>query len=218
MIVYARLPEAGKVKTRLADAVGHDSACEVYGAFIATITARVGGLRGMGLRIDYAPDTSEAREYFSQRHGDVAAQSPGDLGERMFNSFRSAFAAGFEKVCLIGTDIPDIPLIHIEKSFERLSAHDLVLGPSRDGGYCLIAMKEESRAVFENIAWSTTAVLEDTLRAAKDAGLATTLIPEWDDVDDAPGLERLRQRLEKSAGDAALDLLKQIIDKTDKRS
>lgn len=197
LIVYARQPEPGKVKTRLSAAIGTESACDIYLRFMDTLMDRIAILPDIHIRIDYEPDTAQAQEYFHAHYPNahLSAQTPGDLGERMLQSFHEGFSEGYAKVCLIGTDIPDVPMQHITQAYQLLDSHDLVLGPSRDGGYYLIAMKAAHRELFDGFRWSTGSVLDETLDRAREAALDTALVPPWDDVDDIEGLERLRIRL-----------------------
>ena len=113
--------------------------------------------------------------------------------------FSDLFAAGFGKVILVGSDLPTLPMSHLQQAMALTTPGTAVLGPSADGGYYLLGLAATGDGVpdlFTGIRWSTSAALDDTVAAAKKAGLQVTLVPPWYDVDDANGLTRLRRDLD----------------------
>ncbi|MFQ5667855.1 MAG: TIGR04282 family arsenosugar biosynthesis glycosyltransferase [Candidatus Binatia bacterium] len=194
LAVMARYPIAGTVKTRLAAAIGAQRACNLYRAFLRDIGARFGG----GPR--------ELVWVFHPPHADFAAvatpaarclpQRGRNLGERMHNCFRELFADGFANVIMIGADVPHVRETWLNEADEHLNEVDVVLGPSADGGYYLVAMRSP-HDVFSGIEMSTNRVLSDTLRKTAALGLQVRLLPETFDVDDERDLLRLRSLLEE---------------------
>ena len=110
-------------------------------------------------------------------------QCQGDLGERMLRSFRRAFRSGRRKAIIVGTDCPGMTVEQMERAFEELEHHPLVLGPANDGGYYLIGLKRPIPQLFRDIPWGTGEVLKRTLKAAEERALSTVLLEPLDDVD-----------------------------------
>lgn len=201
VLLFLKAPVSGAVKTRLARDIGNEAALELYRRFILDA---VDGLTQAGhrIRLCYAP--AEARDAIrsllpAQR--DLLPQEGGDLGERMENAFRTAFAGGFTRVLLLGSDIPDLPPAIIEEGFTSLLTNDLVLGPASDGGYYLVGSTPEGFLpdLFHDIPWSTDSVLRLSVKAAATAGRTLHLLPSWQDVDSAADLKDLARRNRDSA-------------------
>ena len=189
--MFAKRPEAGAVKSRLAAVIGPEWAARLYGAFLRDLVARLATMRANRV-IAYAP--ADAHAYFT----DLAAgqfrlvvQAPGSLGDRMAGFFSGSFQSGAERVVLIGSDSPDLPLGNVSRAFEELADHDVVLGPSDDGGYYLIGMRRMIPEVFQDIRWSTSNVRTETIERLRGLGIAHALLEAWYDVDVVDDLERL---------------------------
>lgn len=188
LCVFARRPEKGRVKTRLAAEAGEAAALEAYRECLRATSALCaqaaprGGARG--LFVFGTPDgcAVDMAAYFP-RWAAFMDQGDGDLGERMLRAFRRVAPA-----VLIGTDSPDLPLAHVEQAFRDLETHDVVLGPAEDGGYVLIGMREAREALFRGVPWSSPDTLKATLDRAK--GLKVSLLPPWYDVDTRADYER----------------------------
>ncbi|NUN47263.1 MAG: TIGR04282 family arsenosugar biosynthesis glycosyltransferase [Candidatus Brocadiae bacterium] len=191
LCVFARRPESGRVKTRLAAEIGAEAALGAYRDCLRAVAAQAariaprGSLRG--LFVFGTPDgcVNDMAAWFP-RWSAFMDQGDGDLGERMGRAFRRCSPA-----VLIGTDSPDLPDAHVEQAFRDLESHDVVLGPAEDGGYVLIGLREQRPDLFRDIPWSTPAVLETTLKRA--AGLRVSLLPPWYDIDTRADLERWRR-------------------------
>ena len=108
-----------------------------------------------------------------------------DLGERLRNGFADAFSKGFRGAMAIGSDSPDLPEGIVIEAREALEVHDVVIGPSIDGGYYLIGFKPDTflPKAFDGIAWSTDAVFRETVDRLKEAALDVLILPPWSDVD-----------------------------------
>jgi rSAM/selenodomain-associated transferase 1 len=111
-----------------------------------------------------------------------------DLGARMAQAFSSLFAQGYQQVVLVGTDLPVLPATHCTQAFSLLNTHDLVLGPSTDGGYYLIGLRRPVPDLFVGIPWSTEHVFEKTQALATHLGLQMSLLPQVRDLDTADDL------------------------------
>ena len=183
LAIFARAPVRGRVKTRLAGALGEDLALAVYQRLLARTLATLGPGRGRFEPEIWLDGTVPCAHFEGFR---VIPQPDGDLGTRML----AAFDAGV--VALVGTDIPALTVDYVERALAALDDADVVVGPVADGGYCLIAMNASHAGLFRGIPWSTSRVLAATLDAARGLGLTTRLLePLWD-LDEAADLERWR--------------------------
>lgn len=197
--MFARCPVAGRVKTRLAARIGNEPAAALYEAFVCDLVLRFREAP-FAVRWEVAPPDDGFAERFGLPSSACFEQSGADLGARMLTAFREALAAGACRCVVIGSDMPHLRLEVVEEAFERLATTDLALGPAEDGGYYLIGLRE-AHDVFRGVAWSSPAVLDETLRRADQLGLSVALLERGFDVDEPSDLERLRLLL--AAGGAA---------------
>jgi len=193
LILFAKRPVPGRVKTRLSPPLSPEEAAEFYRCMLADILAKTARLDGVERFLYYEPDP-EAASFFARFAPGLSSvpQQGADLGERMATAFGELFAAGFEEIAIIGTDLPDLPVTFIKEAFRQLATDgtDAVFGPSEDGGYYLLAMRELHGRLFGDIPWSSGEVLELSLEQGKRAGLGIALLPVWHDVDTAADLLR----------------------------
>ncbi len=182
LIVFVKAPRSGFVKTRLADSIGAEAACEAYRELAQTLFDSLTDLANVELR--FAPDDADAEIRPWLRPGWTASpQGEGDLGDKLHNAFLAAFKDGCEKVAIIGSDCPDVTGADIREAWKRLNQRDLVLGPATDGGYWMIALKRPCARLFQKIAWSTGSVLAQTIAAGTDAGLEIDCLRPLTDID-----------------------------------
>lgn len=181
LLIFTKNPVLGKVKTRLAATVGDAEALRIYQLLLEK-TRRAALDVEAGRWLFYSdflePDDDWPETYFQKK-----LQTGHDLGERMENAFRQAFASGAGKVVIIGCDCPDLNGVLLQEAFQRLNEADFVLGPATDGGYYLLGMRQLEPALFRGIAWSTDAVRAETLKKMQAAGKTCFLLPELTDVD-----------------------------------
>jgi len=185
LIVFAKAPIPGEVKTRLCPPLDPDEAASLHGTLVLDAVERAKGLAGASLYVAGAPDL--AHPFFKVLEGRYGAkllpQRGPDLGARMKWAMQDAFEQGAEDVLLTGTDLPTLPRAHLMESLTLIKKHDVVLGPTADGGYYLIGLHRMVPALFEGIAWSTASVFADTKEKTEDAGLSLGLLPECRDLD-----------------------------------
>jgi rSAM/selenodomain-associated transferase 1 len=185
--VFVRAPQPGRVKTRLAAALGPDAALRVYRRLAEhAVHQALALLPSASLRIHYTP--AYARPAVAGWLGAGAEYVPqhgGDLGERMRTAFDEAFAAGHAPVVVIGSDLPALSTAHLHEALAALRTRDAVLGPARDGGYWLLGLRRPLPRVFHDIPWSTPGVLARTLERLRDQGVEPALLEELADVDEA---------------------------------
>jgi rSAM/selenodomain-associated transferase 1 len=190
--IFAKAPEPGQVKTRLAVAVSPAWAAAVAEAFLLDVTERLATVAARRV-LCFSP--TQARGYFESIAGPrfiLSPQADGDLGRRMAAFFTDQFHAGAESVVLVGSDSPTMPIAFIEQAFVELERRDLVLGPATDGGYYLIGCRGDLRSIFEGIPWGTSGVLAATLQIIARAHYRVALLPPWYDVDTLDDWRMLR--------------------------
>ncbi len=183
LLIFLKYPTPGKVKTRLAQALGARAACEAYRMCVETTLDRLHTFhRETRLWIDPPSAIAQTRRWLGRRWA-YRPQQGRDLGHRLRHAVAGAFAEGAQRVVVIGTDSPWLDRGTIHQAFTALRGHDLVLGPSRDGGYYLIGVATLAPAIFSGIGWSTPRVLSQTLSKAKRLGLSVHRLPVGYDVD-----------------------------------
>lgn len=191
MVVFARVPEPGRVKTRLAATIGDDAACEVYRAMGAHIVSALtrDEARPYDVRVSFTPREGEgAMRAWLPSADSYGAQVEGDLGVRMAHEVSRAFGEGWSAVVLVGTDCLAVDGARVRESLDALTRGcDAVIGPAHDGGYYLLAMSREL-PVFEGVPWSTEVVAEVTRARLRGAGVRWSELAVERDVDTAEDL------------------------------
>lgn len=195
LIVFLKWPEKGKVKTRLAAALGDEEAACIYKKLAEDTVSAVRPLAGKSTDVVIAFDPPEREtEIRKWIRGPFKFLSQGDggLGMRLSRAAHAAFKEGAEKVVLVGSDSPELDAFTVNRAFWALSRKEVVIGPSEDGGYYLIGLKEARDAfLFDRIPWSTPEVLKTTLKKAHDSGISYELLPEKADIDTIDDLKHL---------------------------
>jgi rSAM/selenodomain-associated transferase 1 len=206
LVIFAKAPIPGQVKTRLCPPLTPDEAATLHGSFVLdTLERTKAAMAKWKLPLDryLACAPSSTLVFFKimeERQGvKLIDQEGDDLGARMSRAFDGLFGRGYRRVFIVGTDVPSLPLDHYRQALALLESHDLVLGPAHDGGYYLIGLTKPAPALFELIPWSTSDVLRLTREKADRLGLRTALIPSWRDVDT---IEDLRSLIESASLDA----------------
>ena len=185
LIIFAKAPIPGAVKTRLCPPLTPDEAASLHGSLVLDAMERTKGLQGITLYVAGAPDL--AHPFFKVMEGRYGAQlleqrGP-DLGARMRQALQDVFDHGAQAALLTGTDLPTLPRARLSEALALIKTHDVVLGPTPDGGYYLIGLRKMVPALFEGIAWSTPTVFAETKKKIEDAGLSLGLLPECRDLD-----------------------------------
>jgi rSAM/selenodomain-associated transferase 1 len=206
LVLMAKAPIEGQVKTRLIGTLTAEDAKQLYVAFLSDTFALMEAVmeerEELSLALCYTPEGEEEAFEDVEREGCLMIpQRGGDLGERLTNCFADVFAHGFDSVIAIGGDSPTLPEEMIEEAFDSLETeNDVVVVPAEDDGYCLIGMRRLHKQIFENIPWSTGEVMAVTEARAKEAGIGLIVGPAWYDVDTPEELERLKQELAETKG------------------
>lgn len=203
--IMAKAPRKGEVKTRLCPPFTTTEAAELYRCFLLDKIEQVRSLKAASPAISYTP--VEGKAYFEElAPGFVLIPQQGpDLGSRLANGFDQLFAQGYTGALAIDSDTPTLPTDFLEQALDLLAipSTDLVLGPSDDGGYYLIGLRQLHRELFEGMAWSTHHVMPETIKRAEAKGLKVETLPVWFDVDTPDDVERLRVSLRTSPVNAA---------------
>lgn len=178
VIVFVKNITLGKVKTRLAKTIGNQGAFEVYSELVKVTEKATEQL------------LADKRIYFSEavvetkwKNDYKAVQNGIDLGERMKNAFKKGFDDGYERIVLIGSDLPDITENHINQGLNAITKNDIVFGPAEDGGYYLIGLSKMYDFVFDEKPWSQTNLLEKTLNEVEEKQVTFTTLETLNDID-----------------------------------
>lgn len=178
IIVFVKNNKLGKVKTRLAKTIGNQAAFEVYSELVKVTEAATQNI------------STDKRIYFSDtivetkwKNSVKEIQEGDNLGERMLNAFKKGFEDGYERIVLIGSDLPDINKHHIENGLKVLNLNEVVFGPAEDGGYYLIGLSKMHGFIFKNKPWSQSNLLEKTLTELNKKSIKFTTLVTLNDID-----------------------------------
>ncbi len=180
LIIFIKNIIPGKVKTRLAATLGNDRSVKIYEALLER--TRIEAIKTNADSHVFYSSYIENNDGWGNKYFTKKIQRGNNIGERMSNAFIDLMPP-YEKVILIGGDIANISAEIIEEGFEKLNAHDFVLGPATDGGYYLIGQKKPTPIIFENITWSTSTVAIKTLENIKSLGKTCHLLSTLSDID-----------------------------------
>jgi hypothetical protein len=185
VILFVKLPEKGKVKSRLARDVGEGPALLLYECMVLDAIDMLKRTK-IPFRIFFDPpqELAALRSWLGKAYS-LLPQTGIDLGERMELAFQLAFDEGAEEAVLIGTDIPALTASVVTDAFGAFKRYDAVIGPANDGGYYLIGFRKKSftPSLFRTMTWSTDRVFEETLDRLRKAARTVLTLPEYVDVD-----------------------------------
>ena len=196
LIVFAKAPVPGQVKTRLTSVLSEEEAARLYAAFLQDALDQYAAL-GTDVRLYWGSPLDTVPDDLVPADVQAFTQAGDGLGARMQRAFLETFAAGYERVVIIGTDHPTLPSAFVEEAFAALREPlSVALGPSEDGGYYLLGMNEFYPQLFADMRYSHADVFHETLARAEGTSAALTVLPPWYDVDTPEALRRLRADLE----------------------
>jgi len=200
LIIFAKEPRPGQVKTRLCPPLSPEEAAALYQCFLLDVLEEMQSLTGVELALAYTP--AEARDFF-QKLGPpeirLTPQTGGDLGERLTAACHGALAAGYSAVMVRNSDSPDLPGKLVLEARDLLlgGQSQVVLGPNPDGGYYLVGLTVPPGNLFQGMVWSTPRVLAETLARVRRLGLTVGILPSWADIDTLADLKGFLQRAPK---------------------
>jgi uncharacterized protein len=186
LAVFVKAPEPGRVKTRLAAAIGTGRATLLYRRMGYLVTEQCAAPESHHTVVWYTPARGEAavRAWLGCLPvDDLLPQAEGGLGERLDGTFDRHFGDGARRVIVIGSDCPTIARALIHRAFQSLAEADLVVSPSRDGGFCLLGLRAPAPGLFRRVEWSSDAVYRRMMLNAAQLGLTAAVLPELRDVD-----------------------------------
>jgi len=191
LVVMAKAPRLGRVKTRLAKGIGAVEAARFYRRTSLDLLRRVGADPRWQTVLALSPDIAVHEKGIWPEAVPRIAQGAGDLGDRMGRLMRDLPSG---PVVIVGSDIPDIAAHHIAGAFDALGGHDAVVGPADDGGYWLVGLRRFPRVVqiFGHVRWSGEHALADTLANAQRMSLRVATLERLSDIDTAEDLARWR--------------------------
>ncbi len=194
--LFAKYPEPGRTKSRLAADIGDIQAAKLSACFTCDLISRLPAMADETV-VAAASENAACRAWFEARlaaRTRLVFQPPGNLGERVSWFFRQ-FAATGARIVLIGSDSPDLPSSLIAEAFESLLTADVVAAPAADGGFVLVGLKDDPGVLFEGIRWSSEDTFNDLVAATDRTGRSLRTLSSWYDVDTIQDLELLSKRL-----------------------
>ncbi|GIW81178.1 MAG: hypothetical protein KatS3mg105_2985 [Gemmatales bacterium] len=197
--IFAKRPVAGLVKTRLAAETSSEWAAKVAEAFLSDTLDRFATVTVRRV-VAFSPANSQSffAEFAAGRY-DLMPQGEGHLGERMKRFVEWHLSQNANRVVLVGTDSPSLPIEYVEDAFRALDSSDVVVGPATDGGYYLIGCRRRVPPIFANVDWSGPRVLSQTIARLADWDGSLFLLPPWYDVDTFADYCMLRGHLQAMA-------------------
>ena len=194
LIIFIKNPVLGKVKTRLAATLGDQKALEIYVKLLEH-TKKVVAKTEVQKKVYYSEIIVD-QDMWMEAGFMKAKQQGKDLGERMLNAFDYSFKDKKEKVVIIGSDCLDLTSEIIEEAFEKLNNHNVVIGPSEDGGYYLLGMNNLYPQLFQHKKWSTESVFIATIEDILELGLSHYTLPTLTDIDTENDWKRALKKYE----------------------
>ncbi len=187
--LFAKAPRVGQVKTRLAAAIGAAAATALYRRIGLEVARAVAS--EFPLTVWFHPDGAEQEMRAWLGDHPYRLQRGGDLGSRLLAAFDAHFEAGDAPVVAIGADCPGVDAALIREAEAQLRSADVVIGPSEDGGYYLLGLKEPHPGVFMDVPWSSADVLRVTAKRCCEHHLSVGLLRTLRDLDTVQDLEAL---------------------------
>ena len=184
IVIFAKAPVAGRVKTRLIPALGADGAAKLAREMLA---ATVEEALATELAVDLCGDPDAAQWHEARTGLVLTTQGEGDLGDRLARAVRRTLGEG-ETVLLVGADCPELDRHRLVAAAAALANHDAVIHPARDGGYALLGLKRFHPSLFEEMPWSTAAVAGETIARIEALGWALSIGETLRDVDEPEDL------------------------------
>lgn len=208
LLIFAKYPETGRVKTRLCPPLSPEQAAAIQRSCIRLVCERA--FRAWPVRpvLVISPDDSEAA--FRTLVGPyirIQPQGGGDLGDRLARAIDAAFQSGDEQVLVMGSDSPTIPAGRFDDAHNALRTHDLILGPCDDGGFYLLGLKRTHDDLFKRVPWSTNRTCSGMTKQALACGLKVATLDPWYDIDRPDDLPRAMADVRSSKREDDYELL-----------
>ena len=194
LLIFAKKPVPGKVKTRLAVDIGNEAACQIYKqllfyTFDIAEKTNTYVFACLTEKDEVTLDTIPYTDFYQQVNG--------NLGEKLNDAFKTVFQKGFKKLIVLGTDCADLTSEIIDEAYNKLENNDVVIGPAEDGGYYLLGMTHYIPSIFENKSWSTEHLLTETIQTLKEENKSYHLLETLSDIDNIKDLKNTKNKLIK---------------------
>ncbi len=220
ILIFAKYPEPGRVKTRMVPPLTHAEAAELHTAALQATCELAGLVASASVEGVVSPDdrTQDVAAMLPKHVTRVSAQGEGDLGRRLERATKQAFAEDSSPIVLLGADSPTLLPDRIETAVRKLSEHDAAMGPCDDGGYHLLAVSRCLPELLTNITWGADCVAEQTRQRAKEANLNLVDLDPWYDLDRFEDLRRaasdlaVRSVCQESCAGALMRLLQKLLE------
>jgi rSAM/selenodomain-associated transferase 1 len=196
LVIFAKAPRSGQVKSRLSAAIGPEAALIAYRNIALRLFTSLGTVESVEI-CHTPPDAGrELAEFVTNKAWRTVPQVEGDLGQKLAAAFHDAFAQGCSRVVIIGSDCPYVTPDDISLAFRSLRERPLVVGPATDGGYWLIGLSRMEVALFQNMPWSTDRLLHRTLEQARNLEMPFRQLRELRDIDELPDWQQYVAQLQ----------------------
>lgn len=186
LLIFAKNPDLGKVKTRLAKSIGEQKALEIY-QILLNHTLEIASSVNADKKVLFT-QRLEKHPLLKKHEFEQGIQIGKDLGDRMSNAVKIGFEKGYQKIVIIGADLFDLQTTDIEKAFENLESYETCIGPAEDGGYYLLGLSFWEKSLFENKDWGTDQVLAQTLNDLSSKSVL--FLDEKNDIDTVDDLKK----------------------------
>jgi len=186
ILIFAKAPVPGKVKTRLIPVLGAEGAAELAQRMLGNTWAEASSVSVADAEICASPDPLHL-DWQGQLPPSATGQGEGDLGERLSKAAERVILRG-QNVILIGTDCPSLNERRLREACWELESHDAVMHPTFDGGYALLGLKAFEPSIFSGISWSTATVARETMARIKALGWSLHLGATLQDIDEPEDL------------------------------
>ena len=197
LVVFAKAPRLGKVKTRLSPPLTAEQSLELHRALVEVTLDRLKSFDRPRIEnhLYLSEPLHDAKDLEIPPGWTTQIQEGDHLGARLEKAFRRAFDDGIQRIVVLGSDSPTLPFQCIEEAFDDLAHYDAVLGPSLDGGYYLIGCSKFIPEVFKEISWGKSTVLRETAEALNHSQCSFSYLIDWYDIDTDEDLMRLREEI-----------------------
>jgi len=196
LCVFAKPPDSGIVKTRLAETLGQQSASRLAAAFLLDTWRAASRLEWARPILATTQRSPFERQLANLAESEVWLQGAGDLGQRLERILRRALRHA-PMALAIGSDTPGLPAGMLDRACDALNSSEAVLGPCEDGGFYVIGLRRCPAGLLRDLPWSSSDTFHRTFRQLSRFGLRPAVLPSWFDIDRAPDLERLGQLLRR---------------------
>lgn len=218
-MVFAKAPVEGEVKTRLCPPLTPDEAASLHGSLVMDMLERCQAVKGCDRILAGSPDRTHP--FFKAMEGRFKVklweQIGEDLGARMARTFHDGLSSTYHSLLIVGTDIPGITPQIVTQALTTLKDHDMVLGPTVDGGYYLIGLRKDVPELFQDIPWSTDQVCPRTEQKAKSLGLSMKILPTLRDIDTIEDLQAITRDMNRPGANLVSQRTKNVLLELSKR-